>query len=172
VEVCAAAETGVFFWRQLEKGGDFAGPRGFSLNPAAGTVTGLETDPERPTFFWADAAAGGTAVWRAGSWPVALGGDAVEWPYAALRTSLDGYDWVVLAHRGPDGSAVLGLGAAENEANGFWWYDLAEPCQGTPALARDGRDRVVMALIGPDGVPKVARQEDGSGLALTRWQRL
>ncbi|MGW5198474.1 hypothetical protein [Streptomyces spiralis] len=172
VEVCAAAETGVLFWRQLEKGGDFAGPRGFSLSPVAGTVTGLETGPERPTFFWADAAAGGTAAWRAGSWPVALGGDAVEWPYAALRTSLDGYDWVVLAHRGPDGRAVLGLGAAENEANGFWWYDLAEPCQGTPALARDGHDRVVMALIGPDGVPKVARQEDGSGLALTRWQRL
>jgi hypothetical protein len=29
-----------------------------------------------------------------------------------------------------------------------------------------------MALIDPDGVPRVARQEDGSGLALTHWKRL
>jgi hypothetical protein len=31
---------------------------------------------------------------------------------------------------------------------------------------------VVMALIGPDGTPKVVRQEDGTGLTLTRWQTL
>jgi hypothetical protein len=29
-----------------------------------------------------------------------------------------------------------------------------------------------MALIGPDGAPKVARQEDGAGLSLTRWHTL
>lgn len=29
-----------------------------------------------------------------------------------------------------------------------------------------------MALIGADGAPKVARQDDGTGLALTRWRSL
>nr|WP_112467206.1 hypothetical protein [Streptomyces triticisoli] len=172
IEVCAAARTGVLIWRQLEPGGDFTGPRGFSLSPVPGTVAALETGPDRPTFLWADAVSGGAAAWRVGGSPVALGGSAAEGPYATLRTSLDEEDWVLLAHRGPQGSAVLGLGATEKEADGFWWYDLAEVCQGTPALARDGRGRVVVALIGPDGVPKVARQEAGAGLTLTRWHRL
>jgi hypothetical protein len=86
--------------------------------------------------------------------------------------AVDGYDCVVLAYRDQDGSAVLGVGGTENEAGGFWWYALAESCQGSPALARDGHGRVVMALIGPDGAPKVARQEDGAGLSLTRWHTL
>ncbi|MBA2947663.1 hypothetical protein H1D24_18075 [Streptomyces sp. PSKA28] len=172
VEVCAAAETGVLVWRQAEAGGGFAAPRGFSLRPVQGTVAALETGPDRATYFWTDAADGGTAAWRPGGWPVALGGSPAERPYAVLRTALDGYDCVVLASRGQDGTAVLGLGGTENETNGFWWYALAEHCQGAPALARDGLGRVVMALIDPEGVPRVARQEDGAGLALTRWQRL
>ncbi|MFE7210653.1 hypothetical protein ACFU93_11815 [Streptomyces sp. NPDC057611] len=172
IEVCVAAETGVLVWRQLEPGGDFTGPRGFSLSPVPGTVAALETGPDRPTFLWADAVSGGAAAWRAGGSPVALSGSASQGPYATLRTSLDGHDWVLVAHRAPEGSAVLGLGATENEANGFWWYDLAEACQGAPVLARDGHGRVVMALIDPDGVPKVARQEAGAGLSLAHWHRL
>ncbi|MFC5238799.1 hypothetical protein [Streptomyces atrovirens] len=172
IEVCAAAETGALVWRQSEPGGDFAGPRGFSLRPAPGTVAALETGPGRATFFWTDAESGGAAAWRAGDWPVALGGTPAERPYAVLRTSLDGYDCVVLAYRDQDGAAVLGMGGTENEAAGFWWYALAESCQGAPALGRDGRGRVVMALIGTDGRPRVARQEDGDGLALTRWDTL
>ncbi|MFD7990224.1 hypothetical protein [Streptomyces mexicanus] len=172
IEVCAAAQTGVLVWRQLQPGGDFTGPRGFSLRPEPGTIVALETGPDRSTFFWSDTVVGGGAAWRAGGWPIALGGSASERSYAAVRTSLDGYDCVVLAHRDRAGSAVLGVGGTENEDNGFWWYDLAEPCRGVPALALDGRGRVVMALIAPDGVPKVARQEDSAGLTLTRWQRL
>ncbi|MFB9350928.1 hypothetical protein ACFFUA_26395 [Streptomyces heliomycini] len=172
IEVCAAAETGVLVWRQSAPGGDFAGPRGFSLRPVPGTVAALETGPGRATFFWTDAESGGAAAWRAGGWPAALGGTPAERPYAVLRTSLDGYDCAVLAYRGRDGAAVLGMGGTENEAAGFWWYELAESCQGAPALALDGRGRVVMALIGADGRPRVARQGDGDGLDLTRWDTL
>ncbi|MCN9242916.1 hypothetical protein NGF19_19295 [Streptomyces sp. RY43-2] len=172
IEVCAAAETGVFLWRQLEPGGDFTGPRGFSLRPAPGTVSAVESGPERATFFWTDADSGGAAAWRVGRWPAVLGGSPADRPYAALRTSLDGYDCVVLAYRDRDGSAVLGVGGTEDEDNGFWWYTLAESCQGAPALARDGHGRVVMALIDPDGVPKVARQENTAGLTFGQWHRL
>ncbi|BFO16450.1 hypothetical protein SHKM778_28380 [Streptomyces sp. KM77-8] len=159
-------------WSQPAPGEDFTGPRGFSLRPAPGTVAALETAPGRATFFWTDAGSGGAAAWRAGDWPVSLDGTPAERPYAVLRTSLDGYDCVVLACRDKDGAAVLGMGATENESAGFWWYALAESCQGSPALARDGRGRVVMALIGTDGRPRVARQEDGDGLTLTRWDLL
>ncbi|MET4656789.1 hypothetical protein ACWDCX_02715 [Streptomyces fungicidicus] len=172
IEVCVAAETGVLVWSQSKPGGDFAGPRGFSLRPVPGTVAALETGPGRATFFWTDAESGGAAAWRAGAWPVALGGTPAERPCAVLRTSLDGYDCVVLAYRDQDGTAVLGMGGTENEAAGFWWYALTESCQGAPALALDGRGRVVMALIGADGRPRVARQEDGDGLSLTRWDTL
>ncbi|MEU6477296.1 hypothetical protein ABZ858_10460 [Streptomyces sp. NPDC047017] len=172
LEVCAAARTGLLVWRQQQPGGDFTGPRGFSLSPVPGTVAAVQTGPDRPTFFWADAAGGGVAAWRTGGWPVELGGSLSEGPLAASRLSLDGYDCVVLAHRGRQGSAVLGVGGTENEGNGFWWYDLAEACQGGPALARDGLGRLVVALVGPDGTPKVARQEESGGLAFTRWHRL
>ncbi|WP_371668596.1 hypothetical protein OG985_13555 [Streptomyces sp. NBC_00289] len=172
VEVCVAAETGVLVWRQLEPGGDFVGPRGFALRPSPGTVAVLETGPDRATFFWTDAESGGAAAWRAGGWPAALGFSPDRVPYGVLRASVDGYDCVILACRDHDGTAVLGVGGTESETDGFWWYALAESCQGAPTLALDGRGRVVMALIGPDGAPKVARQEEVSGLTLTHWDRL
>ncbi|MEU0595217.1 hypothetical protein ACUJ8N_24710 [Streptomyces sp. ESR1.13] len=172
VEVCAATASGVLLWRQAAPGGDFEGPRGLALRPVPGTVGALETGPERATFFWADAGTGGVGAWREGDWPVALGGAPTGEPCARLRTVVDGYDSVVLACRDRDGSAVLGVGGTENEAAGFWWYALGESCRGVPALARDGHGRVVMALIGGDGTPKVARQEAGSGLTLTRWRSL
>lgn len=37
---------------------------------------------------------------------------------------------------------------------------------GAPALALDGHGRIVLALIGPDGTLRVARQGAGPGLAL------
>jgi hypothetical protein len=172
VEVYAGAETGILIWRQAAAGEGFSPPRGFGLRPASGTVAALETGPDRVTVFWTDASDGTAVAWRPGGWPIELGGSSAERAYAALRTSLDGYDCVVLAYRGQDGAAVIGVGGTENESNGFWWYALAEHCQGAPALARDGRGRVVMALIDPEGVPLIARQEDSAGLTLTRWEQL
>ncbi|MEV6496900.1 hypothetical protein [Streptomyces prunicolor] len=172
IEVCVDAETGVFVWRQLEAGGDFTGPRGFALRPAPGTVAALETGPEQATFFWTDADSGAAVSWRAGGWPTPLGGSPAQRPYATLRTTLDGYDCLVLAYRDADGHAVFGVGGVGDEGNGLWWYALTEPCEGSPALARDGRGRVVMALIDPEGRPRVARQEPGTGLSLGPWSEL
>ncbi|MET7677691.1 hypothetical protein [Streptomyces seoulensis] len=173
IEVCAAAETGAFVWLQSRPGGDFSAPRGFSLRPRPGTVSALETSPDRAVFLWTDAESGEAHAWRPGGSPVGLGGAGADQPYAAVRTSLDGGDWTVLATRDATGSAVLGMGMTGQEADGFWWHGLAASCQGAPALALDGRGRVAVALVGADGVPMVARQEDGrAGLVLTDWQRL
>ncbi|WP_031181625.1 hypothetical protein [Streptomyces seoulensis] len=173
IEVCAAAETGAFVWLQSRPGGDFSAPRGFSLRPRPGTVSALETSPDRAAFLWTDAESGEAHAWRPGGSPVGLGGAGADQPYAAVRTSLDGGDWTVLATRDATGSAVLGMGMTGQEADGFWWHALAASCQGAPTLALDGRGRVAVALVGADGVPMVARQEDGrAGLVLTDWQRL
>ncbi|MFE5260449.1 hypothetical protein [Streptomyces coelicoflavus] len=172
LEVCAATESGVLLWRQTAPGGDFEGPQGLALRPVPGTVTALETAPERATYFWTDTGNGGVGAWREGDWPVSLGGTPTGEPWARLRTVVDGYDSVVLAGRDRDGSAVLGVGGTGNEAAGFWWYALGEPCQGVPALARDGHGRVVMALVGGDGAPRVARQDAAGGLSLGRWESL
>jgi hypothetical protein len=172
IEVCVDAESGVFVWRQHEPGGDFVGPRGFALHTSPGTVAALETGRDQATFFWSDTETGAAMSWRAGGWPASLGGSATARPYATLRASLDGYDCLVLAYRDQDGHAVLGVGGDEDEGSGMWWYALTEPCEGSPALARDGRGRVVMALVGPDGTPRVARQEAGAGLSMGPWQDL
>ncbi|MGW0606646.1 hypothetical protein [Streptomyces sp. NPDC002640] len=172
VEVGAVTDTGLAVWRQTRPGGDFEGPHTVPLHPRRGTVAALETGPDRATFFWADPATGGGTAWRPGGWPVPLGGSVPEHPYALLRTTLDGYDYVVVAHRDADGHVVLGVGATENEAHGFWWYVLPERCLGSPALAHDGEGRAVMALVGPDGRPRVARQEPGGGLTFARWDTL
>ncbi|MEV5808003.1 hypothetical protein [Streptomyces parvulus] len=172
LEVCAVSSSGVLLWSQAEPGGDFSGPHGLALRPLPGTVTALETGPDRATYFWTDAESGRAAAWRQGEWPAELGGSPSEGPYTALRTAVDGYDCVVLAHRGRDGSALFGMGSTENESGGFWWYALAESCPGRPVLARDGLGRAVVALTGADGVPRVARQDDGAGLSFTHWQSL
>lgn len=171
VEVVSAAETGVFVWGQLRPGGDFTAPRGFGLHPIPGTLSAVETGPGRPTFFWADGAGAAAAAWRAGGWPMPLGGGPAHDAFAVLRAPVDGFDCVVLAGRGADGGAVLGLGGTENESGGFWWYPLNRPCQGAPALARDGRGRVVVALLGLDGLPETARLE-GAWPTLSPWRQM
>lgn len=67
-----------------------------------------------------------------GGSPMALDGTATEGPYATLRASLDGDDWILLAHRGAQDSALLGLCATERETDGFRWYDLRRPAEGRP----------------------------------------
>ncbi|MFC7302832.1 hypothetical protein ACFQVC_01200 [Streptomyces monticola] len=172
VEVCAATWTGLLVWQQAEAGGRFAAPRGFDLRPLSGTAVALPGGSGRATYFWTDAANGGATAWQFGCRPSALGGSPAGHPYAALRTRLDGYDCVVLAYRGQDGTAVVGAGAVDAASGGFWWYALAERCEGAPALARDGHGRTVMAFIDPEGVAHIGRQDDSAGLSLTRWQRL
>lgn len=83
-----------------------------------------------------------------------------------LRAVLDGYDCTVLAHRGLDGEVMVAACGTENEGAGVWWSPAGGPSAGAPALALDGHGRIVLALIGPDGTLRVARQGAGPGLAL------
>ncbi|MGW7090723.1 hypothetical protein [Streptomyces sp. NPDC054874] len=171
VEFFAAVEGGTLHWQQKEAGGGWHEAQPSRLAVRAGTSAALETAPGRATFYWTDPA-GGVVAFRAGAWPMALGGAPGDGPHAAIRVALDGYDCTVLAHRGVDGTAAVGLGVTENEANGVWWSDTGIRCLGTPALAHDAYGRLVVAVIGEDGEPRLARQTDGPGLTLDDWRTI
>ncbi|MCC0575303.1 hypothetical protein [Streptomyces californicus] len=169
VEFFAAVEGGTLYWQQKEAGGDWHEAQPSRLAVLAGTTAALETAPGRATYYWTDPA-GGVVGFRAGAWPMALGGAPGGGPHAAIRVAVDGYDCTVLAHQGADGTAAVGLGVTENEANGVWWSDTGVRCLGTPALALDGRGMMVMAVVGEDGEPRMARQTEGPGLTLDDWR--
>lgn len=172
VEVGAATGKGVLVWQQASAGGRFTTPRGFALHSLPGTVSARADRSGRAVYFWTDSANGAATAWQFGGRPQPLGGSAAGHPYAVLRTRLDGYDCVLLAYRSQEGEAVLGVGIDGETVEEFWWYALGEHCQGAPALARDDQGRVVIALVDPDGVPWVCRQDADAGLGLTHWQRL
>ncbi|MFE2291617.1 hypothetical protein [Streptomyces sp. NPDC059452] len=172
LELFATTADGILHWSQQAPGGALGAGRPARLAAAPGTVAVLETGPDRPTYYWTDPAGHGVVAYRAGAWPTALGGVPGEGPHAALRALVDGYDCTVLAHRGADGNAVVGVGVTEDEANGVWWSDTGVRCLAPPALALDVFGRVVVAVVDGDGMPRVARQTDDPGLTLSEWRRL
>ncbi|MFI6061072.1 hypothetical protein [Streptomyces sp. NPDC051286] len=171
VEMFAASDGGTLHWQQKEAGGGWNEVQPSRLAVRAGTLAALETAPGRATYFWTDPA-GGVMAYRAGAWPMVLGGAPGDGPHAVIRMALDGYDCTVLAHRGINGTAVVGLGVTENEANGVWWSDTGVPCLATPALTHDVFGRLVMAVIGDDGAPRLALQTDAPGLTLDEWHAI
>ncbi|MFF2331454.1 MULTISPECIES: hypothetical protein [unclassified Streptomyces] len=172
VEVLVPTRTAALHLRQSEPGG--ALERGYDVGavPLPGSVTALETAPGRLTYYLTDARGGGVVAFRAGNWPLPLGGAPGDGRIAALRTTVDGYDCTVLALRGADGTVNLGVCPTEGEQGGVWWTGTGMNCAGDPALAADGRGRLVVAAVGPDGRPAVARQQDGQGLTLSDWSRI
>ncbi|MFF3314082.1 hypothetical protein ACFYV5_01045 [Streptomyces sp. NPDC003035] len=139
---------------------------------APGTAVGLETAPDRVTYYWADEAMGTVVAHRPGTWAIPMGGSAVSGPVSALRALLGGYDCTVLAHRAQDGQVMFTAFGTENEGGGAWWSPTGEVCVGGPALAHDAYGRVVLALIGDDGALRVARQSGGPSLTLERSVRV
>ncbi|MFE9863483.1 hypothetical protein ACFYPZ_12115 [Streptomyces sp. NPDC005506] len=172
VEIFASTQLGTAHWSQQKPGGPWgeAQPSRFAVCP--GTAVGLETGPDRTTYYWTDPAGLGVVAYRAGGWPMPLGGAPGDGPHSTMRAFVDGYDCTLLAHRGANGTAVIGVGVTEGESNGMWWSDTGMSCSGTPALAEDAFGRVVMAVIDDSGEPRVARQTDGPGLTLAEWQTL
>ncbi|MFE7357314.1 hypothetical protein ACFU8Q_30240 [Streptomyces sp. NPDC057543] len=172
IEVFAVTGSGTLHWYQREAGGALGEghPSRFAVRP--GTLAVLETGPDRVTYYWTDPGGCGVVAYRAGGWPMALGGAPGDGGHAAARAFLDGYDCTVLAHRGEGGTAVIGVGVTENESNGVWWSDTGVACNGTPALAQDAFGRLVVAVAAEDGRPRVARQTDNPGLSLSEWQTL
>ncbi|MER7490764.1 hypothetical protein ABTY20_33775 [Streptomyces sp. NPDC126497] len=172
VELLAPARTTALTWRQAKPGA--VPERGHDLGVAAlpGSATGLETSPGRVTYFLTDPHGGGIVAVRPGEWPVPLGGEPGDGRHAALAVTLDGYPCTVLAHRDAEGRVVLGVCPAEGERYGVWWTDTGADCLGDPVLAQDGRGRVVVLAVDPDGAPALARQIDGPGLTLGDWARI
>ncbi|MEU6658445.1 hypothetical protein [Streptomyces sp. NPDC046821] len=173
VEVAVPTQRGVQQWHQSAADGPLAAGQPMQMHALPGSGTALETAPGRVTYYWTDANMSGTVAYRAGAWPVALGGAPGDGAIAALRAPLDGFDCTVLAQRGAGGTLLVGVCGTEGEQNGVWWSDTTAECVGAPALALDAYGRVVVAVLGPDGAPRVARQEQGPGLTLSpRWQHL
>ncbi|MER8067520.1 hypothetical protein ABTZ59_04310 [Streptomyces sp. NPDC094034] len=135
-----------------------------------GTITAWPTGGGRLTHFWRDAGDGTVHAWRPGMRPARLGGPGTG-PLALLRTPVDGHDCTILAQRGADGRPHIAAYPTENEAAGLHWTPTGERCSGAPALALDGRGRVILAVIGEDGALRTARQKAEPGLALEAWTR-
>ncbi|MEU8674733.1 hypothetical protein [Streptomyces sp. NPDC048560] len=173
VEVFAPSDRGAQQWRQGDPGGPLLIAPPLPFHALAGSVTALETAPDRLTYYWTDVNRAGVVSYRAGAWPVPVGGQPGDGAVVALRTPLDGYDCTVLAQRGAAGTLLIGVCGTEGEQGGVWWSDTTEECTGDPALALDGQGRVVVAVRGRDGAMSVARQEPGPGLTLSpHWHRL
>ncbi|MEU0285875.1 hypothetical protein [Streptomyces sp. NPDC006147] len=172
VEVFAPADGVTLTWGQPEPG---ATPgRSEDVRPGAlpGSAAALETAPGRVTWFWTDPAGAGLVCRRPGAWPIPLPGSPADGAHALLRVSIDGRDCTVVAHRGATGTVLVGVCATEAEASGLWWADTGRPCAGDPALARDAGGRAVLAVLGPDGGLRVARQGGGPGLTFSEWVRI
>ncbi|UYQ65120.1 hypothetical protein [Streptomyces peucetius] len=153
-------------WSQVEPQGELERRPNIPMSPDPGTLVGLETAPERITYFWSDSAAGGLMAHRPGEWVIPVGGGQVEGRPAALRAVLDGYDCTVLAYRSPDDTVMIAACATENEASGLWWSATAERCAAPPALACDAYGRVVLATIDGSGALRVAVQAAEPGLVI------
>ncbi|MBQ0950119.1 hypothetical protein [Streptomyces sp. RK76] len=166
IEVLADSSQHAMRWWQSEADGDFGREPNIPLRITPGTASLLETAPDRSTFYWADGDTGQIVAHRLGGWVIPLGGASTGDRIAVLRAVLDGYDCTVLAHRGLDGEVMVAACGTENEGAGVWWAPAGGPSAGAPALALDGHGRIVLALIGPDGTLRVARQGAGPGLAL------
>ncbi|MFD3653643.1 hypothetical protein [Streptomyces sp. NPDC058620] len=172
VEVLVPTRTGALHLCQQEPAGPLVPGYEVGAVPLPGSVTSLETAPGRLTYYLTDVRGGGVAAFRAGHWPVPLGGEPGDGAISAVRTMLDGLDCTVLAFRGAGGTLTLGACATEGEQAGVWWTDTGMRCAGDPSLAVDGAGRMGVAVIGQDGRPAVARQVDGQGLALSDWRRI
>jgi hypothetical protein len=170
--VDAAAGGAALHWVQPEPGAVPQRTLDVQPGPRPGSVTAVETAPGRLTYFWTDPLGSGLVCHRRGGWSVPLGGAPDGGANAALRTTLDGYDCTLIAHRGAAGGVLIGVCGTENESAGVWWTDTGRPCQGAPALAHDGYGRAVVAAFGADGGLSVARQGAGPGLTFPDWERV
>ncbi|MFE6753832.1 hypothetical protein ACFVDQ_09555 [Streptomyces sp. NPDC057684] len=172
VELLAPGRRSVMRWVQMEQGADLRRAQDLMPAPVPGSAALLETGPGVFTAYWSEQSGTGVYAQRPGEWAFPVGGAPGEGPHSTLRAFVDGYDCTVLAHQGHTGTAVLGVCGTGGESAGLWWTDTGVTCAGTPALALDGRGRVVMATVATDGSVLVSRQRPEPGLTLSDWDRL
>jgi hypothetical protein len=172
IELLAPGSRSVMRWVQTEPGADLRRAQDLVPAPVPGSAALLETAPGVFTAYWSEQSGAGVYVQRPDEWAFPVGGAPGEGPHATLRATVDGYDCTVLAHKGRTGTAVLGVCGTGGESGGLWWTDTGVECADTPALALDGRGRVVMAAVATDGGVLVNRQRPEPGLTLSDWDRL
>ncbi|MFF1692887.1 hypothetical protein ACFVXC_04585 [Streptomyces sp. NPDC058257] len=174
VEVLAPGAEATLRWAQEERGGELLRADDVPLAPAPGSGTALETAPDRLTYYAADVQGSGVLAHRLadGGPALPLGGAPGTEATAAVRTTIDGHDCTVLAHRTSTGRPAIAAFPTEDEDAGLWWAETGEPCVGAPALALDAHGRVVIAAVGADGTLRLARQKAEKGLALEAWTTL
>ncbi|MDX3231442.1 hypothetical protein [Streptomyces sp. ME19-01-6] len=175
VELLAPAGRGALRWYQPESGAAYERADDIPARPEASSAAAVASGRDTVTHYWRDAEGRGVLAWRPGADEAApLGGETGTGPVTVVRTTVDGHDCTVLAHRDAK-SGRLGIAAhpTDNEAAGVWWTPSGEAGTGWPALALDGLGLVVLAAPAPDGGLLVARQKtDEPGLALRAWGRV
>ncbi|MEU8526161.1 MULTISPECIES: hypothetical protein [Streptomyces] len=171
VDVFAPSAEHVLRWSQDTGGAEFPRVDALTAAVADGTFTALRTGSDTVTRFWRDAHSGEVLAWRPGAGPRSLGGATGTGPLALLRTPVDGVDCTLLAQRDASGRVALAAYPTEHEDAGLSWTPTGPVVTGAPALALDGRGRIVLAAIAEDGGLLVTRQKDESGLALEEWTR-
>ncbi|MEU1782364.1 MULTISPECIES: hypothetical protein [Streptomyces] len=170
VELVVPAPDHVLRWRQEEPGGPLKRMPDTAMKSLPESLSSVPGGEGNVAHFWRTE---GDSVLHTRSGegsPVALaslGGDG-SGPVAALRTVLGGRERTVLAQRADSGRVAVAVYDGDDAS----WSQTDEECVGAPALAVDAAGRVVVAVIGPDGSLRVARQRgDGPELELGPWAR-
>ncbi|WP_329018714.1 hypothetical protein [Streptomyces sp. NBC_00690] len=174
VEFVLPTADRVMRWEQETVGVKFVRADDVPAKAQADSPAAVRTGEGRLSWFWHSAVDGTVDGWRPSmSSPITLGSGTGTGPVALLRTRVDGHDCTILAHRDTaTGRPALAAYPTEDESRGASWSLTGDPCVGAPALAVDGRGRVVMAAFGVDGSLRVSRQKDEPGLALEAWTQV
>ncbi|MER6444171.1 hypothetical protein [Streptomyces venezuelae] len=178
-EFLAPFRGGAAYWGQDAPGTDFRWLGRVEADAVEGTCSSHETGSGTGTYFWRHPADGGVIAYRpqapAGRSPglMPLGGAGGVGPVDVARTRINGYDCTVLLQRGAEGCPEIAAYPTEGEQYGTWWAPVGDRCAGLPAISRDARGSVTIAMIDTDGGLLVARQDPTDpGLAFGPWRRV
>ncbi|KJK53941.1 hypothetical protein UK14_04555 [Streptomyces sp. NRRL F-4428] len=175
-EFLAPFRGGAAYWSQGGPDNGFRWLGRLEADAVEGTYSSCETGPGVGTYFWRHPADGGVIAHRpqapAGELRrlMPLGGAGGVGPVGVTRTRINGYDCTVLLQRGAEGCPEIAAYPTHGEQYGAWWAPVGERCAGLPALARDARGAVTIAMVDTDGRLRIARQDLGAeGLAFGPW---
>ncbi|MFC9820211.1 hypothetical protein ACFWG6_01620 [Streptomyces erythrochromogenes] len=167
---------GASYWGQSGPGADFKWFGRMQADAVEGTHSSFETGSGTGTYFWRHPADGGVIAYRpqaragAASLFMPLGGAGGVGPVGITRARINGYDCTVLLQRGAEGYPEIAAYPTEGEQYGAWWAPVGDRCAGLPAIARDARGAVTIAMIDTGGGLRIARQDlSDAGLVFGPW---